>query len=266
MTIASWNVNSVRARKERLLRWLEKNRPDVLCLQETKVTEADFPLAEATALGYYAALHGQKGYNGVAILALEEPQDAERGFGDDGDDSHARLLAATVRGVRVASVYVPNGRSVGSDKWEFKLAWLKRLRAWLDRRSASAPLALCGDFNVAPEERDVKNPAFWSRTVLFHPEARAALAHVTSWGLVDVFRRHNDNPGFYSWWDYRMLGFPKNDGLRIDLILATPALAERSVAASIDREERKGKLPSDHVPVIARFDFHDSGRIHVQSS
>ncbi|HZN02048.1 MAG TPA: exodeoxyribonuclease III [Candidatus Polarisedimenticolia bacterium] len=270
MTIASWNVNSVRARRERLLRWLEKNRPDVVCLQETKVTDADFPLAETTALGYYAVLHGQKGYNGVAILAIEQPQAVERGFGDDGDDAHARFIVATVRGVRVASVYVPNGRAVGSDKWDFKLAWLKRLRAWLDRRAVSEPLVLCGDFNVAPEERDVKNPAFWSGTVLFHPEARRALQEVTSWGLVDVFRRHNQEAGFYSWWDYRMLGFPKNDGLRIDLVLATPPLAERSVAASIDREERKGKLPSDHAPVIAGFNLQsppsDSGSVHAQSS
>ena len=277
MTIASWNVNSVRARKERLLRWLEKNRPDVVCLQETKVIDADFPLAEATALGYHAALHGQKGYNGVAILALEEPQAVERGFDDDDADGHARFIVATVRGVRIASVYVPNGRAVGSDKWDFKLAWLKRLRAWLDRRAMSEPLVLCGDFNVAPEERDVKNPAFWENTVLFHPEARRALQEVTSWGLVDVFRRHNQSPGFYSWWDYRMLGFPKNDGLRIDLLLATPPLAERSVAASIDREERKGALPSDHAPVIAGFNLEsspsdlqsppsDSGSVHGQSS
>jgi exodeoxyribonuclease-3 len=276
VTIATWNVNSVRARKDRVLRWLEKNRPDVLCLQEIKVTEADFPLAEATALGYYAALHGQKAYNGVAILALEEPQAVQRGFRDDGDDTHARFIAATVRGVRVASVYVPNGRAVGSDKWDFKLAWLRRLRAWLDHRAKKdEPLALCGDFNVAPEERDVKNPAFWEKTVLFHPEARRAIENVTSWGLVDVFRRHNKDGGFYSWWDYRMLGFQKNDGLRIDLILATPALAGRSVTASIDREERKGKLPSDHVPVIAAFNLNHapsdlqsppSGSDHVHSS
>ena len=175
-----------------------------------------------------------------------------------------------MKSVRVASVYVPNGRSVGSDKWEFKLAWLARLRAWLDRRSHQAPLALCGDFNVAPEERDVKNPAFWSRTVLFHPQAREALAHVTSWGLVDVFRRHHEETGLYSWWDYRMLGFPKNDGLRIDLILATPPLANRSVAAAIDREERKGTLPSDHAPVLARFDITSltsgSDTSHAQST
>jgi exodeoxyribonuclease-3 len=255
VTIATWNVNSVRARKDRLLRWLEKHRPDVVCLQETKSPDKDFPHAETTAIGYHAALHGQKGWNGVAILALEKPRAVERGFGDDGDDAHARFIAATVRGVRVASVYVPNGQSVGSDKWHFKLAWLKRLRAWLERRSHDEPLALCGDFNVAPEERDVKNPAFWSRTVLFHPQARTALAEVTAWGLADVFRRHHEEAGYYSWWDYRMLGFPKNDGLRIDHIFATPPLATRSVAASIDREERKGKLPSDHAPVLAGFDL-----------
>jgi exodeoxyribonuclease-3 len=254
--IATWNVNSVRARKDRLLRWLEKHRPDVLCLQEIKATEGEFPLAETTALGYHAAIHGQKGWNGVAILSLVEPKGIERGFGDHGDggdDSHARLICADVGGIQIASAYVPNGQSVGSDKWAFKLAWLRRLRAWLDRRPPSRPLAVCGDFNVAPDERDVKHPAVWERSVLFHPEARQHLREVMAWGLEDVFRRHHQEGGFYSWWDYRMLAFPKNDGLRIDLILATPPLAGRSVAASIDREERKGAQPSDHAPVIGEF-------------
>jgi exodeoxyribonuclease-3 len=253
--LATWNVNSVRARKERLLRWLEAHRPDILCLQEIKGHEADFPTAETTALGYYAAIHGQKGWNGVAILSLEEPQAIERGFGDDTDDGHARLISADIGGVRIASAYVPNGQGVGSDKWTFKLAWLKRLRAWLDRRSPLAPLAVCGDFNVAPDERDVKHPALWETSVLFHPEARQGLQDVMAWGLQDVFRRHHQEGGLYSWWDYRMLAFPKNDGLRIDLVLATPPLAERSIAACIDREERKGVQPSDHAPVITEFDL-----------
>lgn len=255
MKIATWNVNSVRARKDRLLRWLETHRPDVLCLQEIKGNEEDFPTVETTALGYHAAIHGQKGWNGVAILSLTQPQRIERGFGDDTDDGHARLISAEIGGVRVASAYVPNGQGVGSDKWAFKLAWLKRLRAWLDRRSPLAPLAVCGDFNVAPDERDVKHPALWEQSVLFHPEARQGLQHVMAWGLEDVFRRHRQEGGLYSWWDYRMLAFPKNDGLRIDLVLATPSLAERSTAASIDREERKGVQPSDHAPVITEFDL-----------
>jgi exodeoxyribonuclease-3 len=257
--IATWNVNSVRARKERLLRWLEKHRPDVLCLQEIKGHEVDFPAAETTALGYHAAIHGQKGWNGVAILSLAEPQEVERGFGDGVADDPARLVAATVGGVRVASAYVPNGQSVGSDKWSFKLAWLKRLRAWLDRRSPAEPLAVCGDFNVAPDERDVQHPALWEQSVLFHPEARQGLREVMAWGLEDVFRRHHQQGGLYSWWDYRMLAFPKNDGLRIDLVLATGPLAARSVAATIDRDERKGTQPSDHAPVITEFDLGKEG-------
>lgn len=259
MKIASWNVNSLRARKERLLRWLAAQRPDVLCVQEIKVTEADFPFAELGALGYHAAVFGQKAYNGVAILARRPPEEVERGLGDGADDPQARLIAARVSGpggdsVRVASVYVPNGQEVGSEKWTYKLAWMRRLRGWLDRRAApSEPIVLCGDFNVAPEPRDVHDPPGWEPTVLFHPEARAALEQVRAWGLSDVLRLHHQEGGLYSWWDYRMLAFPKNHGLRIDLILASAPLAERCTAASIDRQERKGRQPSDHAPVVAEF-------------
>ena len=255
MKIATWNVNSVRAREERLLRWLSAHRPDVLCLQELKVTEDAFPLLAVRSLGYHAAVHGQKTYNGVAILSLEEPAELERGFGDGGDEAHARLVAARVGGVRVASVYVPNGQEVGSDKWGYKLEWMKRLRAWLDRRfAASDPVAVCGDFNVAPEARDVCDPAAWEPSVLFHPDARAALEHVRGWGLVDAFRLHHEAPGLYSWWDYRMLAFPKNQGLRIDHVLLSEPLAARCTAALIDRNERKGKQPSDHAPVVVEVD------------
>jgi exodeoxyribonuclease-3 len=259
MKIASWNVNSIRARRERLLRWLSAQQPDVLCLQEIKVTEADFPSAELLALGYHAAVSGQKTYNGVAVLARGEPAEVERGLGDGLEDPQARLLAARVpapRGeaVRVVSVYAPNGQEVGSDKWAYKLEWLRRLRAWLDRRARpSEPLVLCGDFNVAPEARDVHDPAAWEPTVLFHPEARAALEQVRAWGLADTLRLHRQEGGLYSWWDYRMLAFPKNQGLRIDLILASEPLARLCTAASIDRQERKGPQPSDHAPVVAEF-------------
>ena len=259
MKVATWNVNSVRARRERLLRWLAANQPDVLCLQEIKVTEADFPSMELKALGYHAAVFGQKTYNGVAILSRREPLEVERGFGDGLDDPQARLIAARIpdavgRDARVVSVYVPNGQEVGSDRWRYKLEWMRRLRAWLDRRvSPTDPLVVCGDFNVAPEPRDVYDPAAWEPTVLFHPEARAALRQVCAWGLADTLRLRHEETGLYSWWDYRMLGFPKNRGLRIDLILASEPLARRCVAASIDRQERKGQQPSDHVPVVAEF-------------
>jgi exodeoxyribonuclease-3 len=240
--LATWNVNSVRAREERLLRWLEANRPDALCLQELKVTEDGFPALSLGSLGYRAAVHGQKTYNGVAVLSKTEPSDVERGFGDGGDDAQARLVAARVGGVHVVSAYVPNGAGVGSDKWAYKLDWLRRLRAWLDRRFAKGDLvALCGDFNVAPEARDVCDPEAWESSVLFHPEARAALEHVRAWGLVDAFRLHHEEGGLYSWWDYRMLAFPKNRGLRIDHVFLSEPLAARCRAARIDRNERKGK-------------------------
>jgi len=259
MKVATWNVNSVRARRERLLRWLTANQPDVLCLQEIKVTEAEFPSMELKALGYHAAVFGQKTYNGVAILSRQEPLEVERGFGDGVDDPQARLIAARIpdvsgRDARVVSVYVPNGREIGSDRWHYKLEWMRRLRAWLDRRASPAdPLVVCGDFNVAPEARDVHDPKAWEPTVLFHPEARAALRQVCAWGLSDTLRLRHQEAGLYSWWDYRMLGFPKNHGLRIDLVLASEPLARRCVAASIDRQERKGQQPSDHVPVVAEF-------------
>jgi len=254
MRIATWNVNSVRARSERLLRWLGTHEPDVLCLQELKVQDADFPFDMLRAAGYEAVAHGQKTYNGVAILARMPPADIERGFGDGGDDAQSRLIAATVSGIRVVSVYVPNGQEVGSEKWAYKLEWLRRLRSWLDRRCRpDQPLVLCGDFNVAPEAKDVHDPATWEPTVLFHPEARAALESVRAWGLTDTLRLHRQEDGLYSWWDYRMLAFPKNNGLRIDFVLASAPLAQRCSAAAIDHDERKGTLPSDHAPVIAEF-------------
>jgi exodeoxyribonuclease-3 len=254
MKIATWNVNSITVRLERLVAWLARHQPDALCLQETKLVDEKFPFAALEDAGYQAAAWGQKTYNGVAILARSPIEEVERGFGDAGLDAQARLLSARVDGVRIFSVYVPNGGEVSSDKWAYKLDWLRHLRAHLDARFKPAdPVVLCGDFNVAPDERDVARPAAWADSVLFHPEARKSLQDLLGFGLVDVFRRHCVDGGFYSWWDYRMLAFPKNDGLRIDHVFATPSLAARSVAASIDRQERKGKQPSDHAPVIAEF-------------
>jgi exodeoxyribonuclease-3 len=255
MKLATWNVNSIRAREARVLRWLEAARPDVVCLQELKVTTEAFPFEALRAAGYFAAVHGQKTYNGVAILSLVEPEDVERGFGDEGDDTQARLVSARVGDIQVASAYVPNGAEVGSEKWAYKLAWLTRLRRWLDRRFAKTdPVALCGDFNVAPEARDVCDPPAWEGSVLTHPEVRRALQDVRAWGLVDAFRLHHEDPGFYSWWDYRMLAFPKNKGLRIDHIDLSASLADRCTGAAIDRNERKGKQPSDHAPVVVELD------------
>jgi exodeoxyribonuclease-3 len=256
LKLATWNVNSVRAREERLLRWLAAAQPDVVCLQELKVQEQAFPAEALRAAGYQAVVHGQKTYNGVAILSRAEASGAERGFADGGDDSAARLVTARVAGLHVVSAYVPNGSEVGSEKWHYKLEWLERLRAWLDRRFAKSDLvALCGDFNVAPEARDVCDPQAWAASVLFHPDARAAFERVRGWGFVDAFRLHHAEAGFYSWWDYRMLAFPKNQGLRIDHVLLSEPLAARCRAASIERNERKGPQPSDHVPVLAEIDL-----------
>jgi exodeoxyribonuclease-3 len=254
MKIATWNVNSVLARKDRLLAWLEKNGPDVLCLQELKLIEERFPLEEVRALGYHARVFGQKTYNGVAVLSRVEPERESRGLDDAVEDAQARLLEVRLGPLTVVTIYAPNGATVGSDKWAYKLAWLKRLRAYLDRRHRPGdPLVLLGDFNVAFDDLDVARPEVWAASVLYHPEARQALEQVRAFGLIDVVRKHNPGGRIYSWWDYRMLAFPKNDGLRIDHLLASESLAGRSTAAVIDRDERKGKQPSDHAPVLASF-------------
>jgi exodeoxyribonuclease-3 len=254
--IATWNVNSIRARLPRLLDWLPEAKCDVVCLQELKVEEAQFPREELAAAGWKIAAAYQKTYNGVAILAREELRDVSSGLDDGEDDPQARLIAATVNDVRVVCVYVPNGQTVGSDKYRYKLRWLERLRAYLDRH-APRELVLCGDFNVAPEPRDVYDPAGWENEVLFHIDARTALEKVRAFGLADTFRLQNPDLQAFSWWDYRQLSFPKNRGLRIDHIFATEALARRCTHAAIDRESRKvkdGMQPSDHAPVIATFD------------
>jgi exodeoxyribonuclease-3 len=254
MKIASWNVNSIRKRLDRVIPWLADHRPDVLCVQETKVEDDAFPRAEIEAAGYQVLCHGQKTYNGVALLTREPARDPVRGFGDGVQDDQARFLVASVGQVKVGTVYVPNGQAVGSEKFRYKLDWLGRWRKWLDGHAdRDAELALCGDLNVAPDDRDVYDPEAWKDQVLCHPDERAALAEVCRWGLVDTFRQHHPEPGVYSWWDYRQLGFPKNHGLRIDMILCSGALASRSTGVTIDREARKGKNPSDHAPVIAEF-------------
>jgi len=255
MLLATWNVNSIRARQARFLAWLEKQKPDVVCLQELKCEQKVLDSLELEALGWHVVANCQKTYNGVAVLSRTPLADPLIGMQDGEEDPQARLVAATVDGIRVISAYVPNGNGVGSEKYAYKLRWLERLRAWLERHCDPAqPLALCGDFNVAPEARDVHDPAAWENETLFHVDSRERLQALLDWGLVDAFRIHNDAPGLYSWWDYRMLAFPKNRGLRIDLVLVTRPLAARVTGSFIDREERKGKLPSDHAPVCVRLD------------
>jgi exodeoxyribonuclease-3 len=254
MKLATWNVNSIRARLDRVLAWLDERRPDVLCMQELKVEEKDFPAEAFRAAGWHVAAAWQKTYNGVAIASRAPLDRVEIGLEDGVDDPQARLVGAMVGGVRVLSVYAPNGQLVGTDKYVYKLEWLARLRRWLDAHAKpDEPLLLCGDFNVAPEERDVHAPRAWESSVLFHVDARAALERVRAWGLVDTFRLHHQEAGAYSWWDYRQLSFPRDDGLRIDHVFATESMARRCSAAWIDREARKGKQPSDHAPVLAEF-------------
>ena len=252
MKLATWNINSIRAREERLLTWLGQEKPDVLCLQETKVEDGGFPLAPLKKAGYEVAIYGQRSYNGVAIASTQPLVDVTRGFGDGLDDDDARTIAATTHGMRVVCVYVPNGQDLTSDRYPYKLGWLKRLRGYLDRTATpDQPLALCGDFNVTPDDRDVWSPEKWQGQIHCSPPERAALAEVAGFGLTDAFRHLNRDDKVYSWWDYRGVSFFKNQGLRIDLIYVTAPLRDRCTACTIDRAARKGQDASDHAPVVA---------------
>ena len=252
--IATWNVNSIRSRLDRVLDWTQRELPDVLCMQEIKTVDELFPAAPFVDLGYRIETYGQPTHNGVAILARKPLSNVVRGLPGDGPDAHRRLLAATLGKVRFVNVYVPNGQSPESEKFVYKMEWLDRLRAFLaDSASPSDPLVLLGDFNIAPDERDVRYPEQWRGKIHFHPKEHAALARITSWGLSDLFRKHHEEGGFYSWWDYRRLAFQRNDGLRIDLVLGTAPILKRCKGSRIDREERKGEHPSDHVPVVVEI-------------
>ncbi len=255
MKIATWNVNSLLARLPHVTRWLEAEQPDVLCVQETKCTDDKFPTLELKAVGYECVFFGQQSYNGVAILSRSEAANVQRGFPDDEPGSQTRLLAADIAGVRIVNVYIPNGQMVGSEKYQFKLDWIKRLREFFDASyDHSTPVLLCGDFNVAPEERDVHDPRLWQNRILFSEPEKAALQHVKDWGFTDTFRLHTEEGGHYSWWDYRAGGFRRNLGLRIDHIWVSAPLAARSKGTLLDKEPRKWERPSDHAPVVAQFE------------
>jgi len=252
MKIASWNINSLRKRQDRLFAWLESFKPDVVCLQETKCPDDQFPLLALKAVGYQAAFHGEKSYNGVAILAKAELREVRASLCDEDDDAQARGLAATVNGVRIYSIYAPNGQAVGSPAYDYKLKWYARLERCL-KADEHAKMAVCGDFNIAPEDRDTHDPQLWRGAIMCSEAERAAWNGLLAAGLRDTLRLHHPESGLFSWWDYRMLAFPKNRGLRIDAVLASAALAEACTAAGIDREMRKGVDPSDHAPVWAEF-------------
>lgn len=256
MRLATWNVNSLGARLPRVTEWLEANEPDVLCMQETKLSDGSFPFEAFAGLGYRSVHHGEGRWNGVAIASRIGLREIGRGFGDHQDDLGARLVAADCGGVCVHSVYVPNGRSLDSEHYAGKLAWLARLHRLLDETCDPQGLvAVCGDFNVAIDDRDVWDPEhFVGATHVSDPE-RAALRGILGWGLEDVFRTHNGDEKIFSWWDYRAGDFHQGRGMRIDLVLLSKSLAARTNEARIDRNARKGKKPSDHAPVVVEIDL-----------
>jgi exodeoxyribonuclease-3 len=253
--IATWNVNSIRARTELVVDWVRRAEPDILCMQETKVLDDDFPTDELQRLGYAVAVAGQKSYNGVAIATRLALRDVQIGLQDDLPDADRRSIAATIGDLRVMSVYVPNGKSVRSPAFATKIAFFHRLRKTIDEREKRAEnLILCGDFNVAPDDRDVFDPVRLRGHLHFHPDEQRALAALMKDRLIDAFRLHHAEGGHYTWWDYRGGGVRLNEGLRIDHVLVTPSVARRCRSATIDVEERTREKPSDHTPVIVEID------------
>jgi exodeoxyribonuclease-3 len=251
MRLVTWNVNSLNVRLGHVLGWLEQQRPDILCLQETKLEDGKFPSEEIRRAGYQALYSGQKTYNGVAILSRADCSDVVSAI-PEFDDGQKRVLAATVCGLRAVCVYVPNGEHVESEKYRYKLRWLEAVSAWLQHEMARFPrLAVLGDFNIAPEPRDVHDPAIWEGQVLFSGPERAAFHKLVALGLSDAFRLFDQPPQSFTWWDYRLNAFRRKRGLRIDHILLSAELAACCSACSIDIAPRMLERPSDHAPVIA---------------
>ena len=254
MKIASWNVNSLRVRLPHVLDWLDTHRPDVLGLQELKMPTDAFPSDEIAELGYQSVAYGQKTYNGVALLSLRKPANVTTGLPNFPDEQR-RVIAADYDGVRVIDLYVPNGQAVGADKYVYKLSWLDALRSWLtDELAANPNIVVIGDFNIAPGDRDVHDPDEWHGKILCSDDERARLKAIESIGFVDSFRLFDQPDNTFSWWDYRSAAFRRKRGLRIDLVLASTAMAGRCTASSVDTEPRKLERPSDHAPVFSVFD------------
>ena len=249
MKVVTWNVNSLRARMEHLGRFVGQVQPDVLCLQELKLEQDQIPIEAFAELGYpHAITWGQTGYNGVALLSKHEVTDPQLGF-HDFDDDQARVVAGTVKGVRIYGLYTPNGQSVGTPAFHYKLRWLAQLRAELDRYDVSDDLLVCGDMNVAPTDLDVWDPFQADGRILAHADERAAIEALLDWGLVDAFREANPFDTAFSWWDYQKMGFRRNHGMRIDHVYLTPPLNDRCQEVTIHRDVRGWKMPSDHAPV-----------------
>ena len=257
MRIATWNINSLKVRMPRVEDWLTDVAPDVVLLQETKLADGTFPALAFETLGYTSAHHGQGQWNGVAVLSRVGMDDVVDNFADGrAPDAEARIISATCGGVRVMSVYVPNGRSLDHEHYQYKLAWLARLRAHLAATTTpDQPVLVGGDFNIAPADGDVWKPEAFVDATHTSPAERAALGEIEEWGLHDVFRRHPTEGSVFSWWDYRAGDFHQGRGMRIDLLLASAPLLERSSFCIIDRNARKGQQPSDHAPVVADFDL-----------
>jgi exodeoxyribonuclease-3 len=254
MKIATWNVNSLKVRLPQVLKWLADNPIDVLCLQETKLNDSKFPQADIEAAGYQVAFHGQNTYNGVAILSPHPIADVVMN-NPHFEDEQKRIVAATINGMRIVCAYVPNGQALDSDKYQYKLKWLAALHTWLAEEIKTHPnLSVLGDYNIAPEDRDVYDPAAWLDQVLVSEPERAALQGLIGLGLTDAFRLFEQADKSFSWWDYRQLGFRLNKGMRIDHILLSPPLAARCTACVVDRVPRKWEQPSDHAPVIATLE------------
>ncbi|MFQ6023130.1 MAG: exodeoxyribonuclease III [Acidiferrobacterales bacterium] len=259
MKIATWNVNSLRVRLNHVLNWISTHQPDILCLQETKITDADFPLDEIRQAGYVAVYAGQKTYNGVAILSRMPAEEVEGNIHGLSAEQK-RMISATYGELRVLNVYVPNGQTVGSEKYAYKLDWLDRLTAYIAEQLKRYPqLALLGDFNIAPAERDVHDPVMWEGSVLFSDKERAAFRMLLGTGLIDVFRKFEQPPNSFTWWDYRVGAFRRDLGLRIDHILCSAPLSDKCTGCTIDKEPRRRERPSDHAPVLAEFAIDDGG-------
>ena len=256
-TVATWNVNSVRSRLHALLPWLEKAGPDAVCLQETKVQDHEFPASAIEGAGYQAAFRGEKSYNGVAILSKTPIANVRSGFDDGGTPDEARLIVGEVEGIPIVNTYVPQGRAPDHPMFAYKLEWFARLRSYFESHfSPGQPFLWAGDLNVAPEPIDVHDPKRLIGHVCFNPRATEALESVKSWGLIDVFRRHVSDSGQYTYYDYRTQdGVTEGKGWRVDHILTTRPLADRSVKSWIDLEPRRGERPSDHTPLLAEFDL-----------
>lgn len=251
--IATWNVNSLRVRLTHLLNWLADNQPDVVALQEIKLEEPIFPYAEFMQIGYQAVCFGQRTYNGVAILSKHKLHENTFGMPDYSDEQ-SRVLAVTIQGVRVINLYVPNGSAIDSEKYQYKLIWLENLLAYLKQQKSNyKKIIVLGDFNIAPDDCDVHDPQAWKGQVLVSPEERLAWQKILSIGLTDTFRHFNQEVGHFSWWDYRAASFRRNQGLRIDHILANQPLISQCLSCVIDKTPRAQERPSDHAPVIASF-------------